>query len=243
MPNWCSTSYVFESTNRDVLKRFYDFVIKYTSDEYAIVKSGTPFTLGNMWLGNLLHGCKVEFGATDKDTEDIPCRGIITYLFTNEENEGYIFERDCQKYDDIYYLEIETDTAWKTMFEIWNFVLKYFPDIVYYYEATEPGSRIYETNDINHRYFIDDYHVFIEIDIKQHPELNSFINAFREYNCDGIIDESFPSERLQFLLEEALNIKDVTYSIDTLINKTMALFENKEDCYFDINEYTESECY
>ena len=29
MPNWCSTSYIFESTNRDVLKRFYDFVIKY----------------------------------------------------------------------------------------------------------------------------------------------------------------------------------------------------------------------
>lgn len=246
MPNWCSTSYIFESTNRDVLKRFYDFVIKYTSDGYAIVMNGdSPFTLGNMWLGNLLHGCKVEFGATDKDIENIPCRGGITYLFTNKDNEGYIFERDCFVDDNVYYLKLDTDTAWCIMNEIWDFILEYFPDINYYYQATEYGCGIYETNDIEHEYFEEDYHVYITIDIQKYPELKSFTDAFKDYYYDDeIIEGSFSTKDLFSLLEQALKLDETEYNdIDDLISITFALFEDKDSCRFNIDMYTESEEY
>lgn len=238
MPNWCATSYVFESKDKYVLERFYNFVIKYTSNKYALIKyEDSPFSLGNMWLGNLLNGCKVEFGATNEEIKTIYCRGTITYLFTNEEKDGYLFERDCHINDDVYILELETETAWTPMLNVWNFILKYFPDITYYYKATEPGCGIYATNDVDHVYFDNDYHVLIEVN--DCPALSSFLDAFYEYNHDGLVDESFPSEVLQFLLRKALNIQNETYDIDKLISMALTLFEGKEGCYFDIDKYTE----
>lgn len=128
MPNWCNTSYRFEG-NKEEIADLYKKLQSLDESPEPLVENG----FGKLWLG-----CVVTlFGG---DWNKIECRGEI---------------------DDVIELDSETNlcftttTAWVDKPEVWDFVLKNYPSITYYYLVEEPGCCYYITNDIDGKYFPD----------------------------------------------------------------------------------------
>lgn len=86
---------------------------------------------GNTWLGNLVDA----FG---EDWQKIPCRG--TWDVCEDETE---------------YLRFYTESAWAPTTELFKMIERHLPDLKIYYSAEEPGCCIYETNDVEGKYFPD----------------------------------------------------------------------------------------
>lgn len=127
MPNWCFTSYIFEGKKEEI------------ADLYKKLQSLTelPKPLVENDFGKLWLGCVVTlFGG---DWNVINCRGDIDNLDEPEETT----------------LRLSTSTAWGDMPEVWDFVLKQYPSIKYYFCAEESGNCYYATNDKEGIYFTD----------------------------------------------------------------------------------------
>lgn len=127
MPNWCFTSYVFEGKKEEIAD-LYGKLHSLKELQKPLVEND----FGKLWLG-----CVVTlFGG---NWNVINCRGEIDNL--EEPNETT--------------LELSTRTAWGDMPEVWDFVLKQYPSIKYYFCAEESGNCYYATNDKEGKYFTD----------------------------------------------------------------------------------------
>lgn len=127
MPNWCNTSYVFEGKKEEI------------ADLHKKLQSlrGLPKPLVENDFGKLWLGCVVTlFGG---DWNEINCRGDIDNLDEPEDTT----------------LSLTTSTAWGDMPEVWDFVLKQYPSIRYYFCAEESGNCYYSTNDKEGKFFSD----------------------------------------------------------------------------------------
>ena len=141
MPNWSNTQYIFEGDKKEITSLHKKLQLL-DSMEKSLVDNG----FGNMWLGNLV----TLLGGKWKS---ILCRGTIDYY-------NLIDERT---------LELTTQSAWCSASEVWNFVLKQYTSLEYYFFAEEPGNIIYETNDSTGRYFPERYIVGqVDIDTEYH---------------------------------------------------------------------------
>lgn len=127
MPNWCTTSYVFEGKEEEI------------ADLHKKLRSlqELPAPLVENDFGELWLGCVVTLFGGDWNTID--CRGDIEDL---EEPNGTT-------------LSLITSTAWGDMPEVWDFVLRQYPSIKYYFCAEESGNCYYATNDKEGKYFPD----------------------------------------------------------------------------------------
>jgi hypothetical protein len=127
MPNWCFSSYVFEGKKEEIA----DLHKKLQS----LTELPTPLVendFGKLWLG-----CVVTlFGG---DWNVINCHGNIDSL--NEPKETI--------------LSLTTSTAWSDIPEVWDFVLKQYPSVKYYFCAEESGNCYYSTNDKEGKFFSD----------------------------------------------------------------------------------------
>lgn len=128
MPNWCSTAYAIEGDAQEV-KALYELMKELEEKEKPTIENG----FGTAWLG-----CLVD--ALGKDWHDVQCRGHWEEL---EFNEGV--------------LTFWTTTAWAPCNEVFDLVREKYPSLFYYYRAEEPGMAIYDTNDIEGRYFPERY--------------------------------------------------------------------------------------
>lgn len=127
MPNWCFTSYVFEGKKEEIAD-LYGKLHSLRELQKPLVEND----FGKLWLG-----CVVTlFGG---DWNEINCRGDIDNLDEPEETT----------------LRFSTSTAWGDMPEVWDFVLKQYPSVKYYYCAEESGCCYYATNDKEGKYFAD----------------------------------------------------------------------------------------
>lgn len=127
MPNWCFTSYIFEGKKEEIA----DLHKKLQS----LGELPTPLVengFGKLWLG-----CVVML--LGGDWNGVNCRGEICNLEEPEETT----------------LSLSTSTAWDDMSEVWDFVLKQYPSIKYYFCAEESGNCYYVTNDKEGKFFSD----------------------------------------------------------------------------------------
>lgn len=131
MPNWCNTSYTFEGT-KDEIAELYQKLQSLDEMTNPLVEN----EFGKFWLG-----CVVTlFGG---DWKEIYCRGNIDYLEKTTDTT----------------INLSTTTAWGDMPEVWNFVLKQYPSIKFYYSAEESGMCYYATNDVEGKFFPNRFQV------------------------------------------------------------------------------------
>ena len=142
MPNWCLTNIVINANEND-LKVFNKLLDQWTSRNY--MKNG----FGHEWLGNIVLGSGIGTVDTNPET-DIRCRGVITQK---------------QLCDDM--LDIQTETAWVPMLDMWvKLVEKFIPEADITYTAEEGGCGIFCTNDpdLVDKYVVDSWTGSIESD-------------------------------------------------------------------------------
>ena len=126
MPNWCYTSYVIEGQRKEV-QSLYSQMNRLEKRKKSLVENG----FGKAWLGNLV----TALGA---DWNQIRCRGSWFNLDYDQTNK---------------ILRFDTETAWTPMFETFALVEEKYPSLKIFWQATEEGMEIYETNDIEGKYF------------------------------------------------------------------------------------------
>ncbi len=127
MPNWCNTSYVFEG-NKEEIADLYQKLQSLDQRQTPLVENG----FGKLWLG-----CVVTLWGGD--WEKFYCRGEIDFLELTTETT----------------ISLATMTAWGDMPEVWDFVLKKYPSVIYYFTTDEPGMCYYATNDKEGKYYPD----------------------------------------------------------------------------------------
>ncbi len=144
------------------LRPLYEKLKSWTSKNYE--ENG----FGKNWLGNIVGFA--GFTRADLDKENgYPCRGEIIepfYLKELDNTDGVIF--------------FQSLTAWIPLPAMWYAIVdKYAPHCRYYYYSEEPGCNIYESNDVYHKFFADEYTLdFCAYDEEKIPE------KYKEYFFD-----------------------------------------------------------
>lgn len=135
------------------------------------------------WLSDLV----IAYGGNPKEIE---CRGSIMDVSLYNDNTLHIY----------------TETAWTDTPEVWELVMKKHKSLSCYYYTEEIGCGIYETNDVEGKYFPDRFIVYtgeaIMLETEQdvfacvgkivEKEINNWDEAFAaidEWNFDRIDDE------------------------------------------------------
>lgn len=125
MPNWCYTTYVMVG-DKDEVDDLYGKLNSLIERDKPLLESD----FGNEWLGNVVH----LFGG---DWNEIYCRGRLVNIDRSSEA----------------MLCFGTETAWNDLPGVWDFVLRQYPSLSYYYMAEECGMNYYATNDAEGLYF------------------------------------------------------------------------------------------
>ncbi len=128
MPNWCSSSYVIEGNAKEV-KELFGIMSSLEGRETPSVENG----FGTSWLG-----CLVD--ALGADWNKVYCRGDWN---------------DLEMVQDT--LKFSTETAWGPCNEVFELVCQKFPSLNYYYMSEETGMGVFQTNDVDGKYFTDKY--------------------------------------------------------------------------------------
>ena len=142
MPNWCCNCEIIAGPKEEV-KKLRDLIEEWTSKNY--VENG----FGLEWLGNIVIGA----GFTIYDDDPVNgfyCRGNLSDALEIEEG------KDGEDWE----LHFQSLTAGGPMPQMWYaIVAKYAPHCKYYYYSEEHGNQFYESNDIEHRFFPEEYFV------------------------------------------------------------------------------------
>lgn len=146
MPNWCNTAYAIEGDAQEV-KALYELMKGLEEQEKPTVENG----FGTAWLGCLVN-------ALGEDWHETSCRGCWGCL---ELDNGV--------------LTFRTETAWAPCNEVFDLAREKYPSLRYYYQAEEPGTGCYCTNDSEGVYFPERYLVELLTD-KDDWETEYFTN-------------------------------------------------------------------
>lgn len=135
MPNWAYTNYVLEGDLKEVES------LKSKLDELkAMQEPLVPNGFGNLWLG-----CIVT--VLGGDWNKVYCRGSIY---------DYYIEDGA--------LRLNVESAWNECTETRLLFQQRYPNLRIYYSTEEPGMEIYQTNDLDGKYFPDRYIIDTESD-------------------------------------------------------------------------------
>lgn len=124
MPNWCETNYTLTG-ERKALESVYELMRNLEDREKPEIEND----FGATWLGCLVH-------ALGHDWQNISCRGSWTNLSLKGDT-----------------LTFTTWSAWTPPTDVVDLIQQKFPEIDYFYYAEEPGNCLYETNDIEGKYY------------------------------------------------------------------------------------------
>lgn len=191
MANWCMTHMIVAGEESEI-KKLRAFILKWTSKEYV----KTAF--GEQWLGNIVYGAGFSI-------DDFECRGDVLSV-------GDIYLLD----DDLPYFDIEYESAWIPMPEMWYAVIgKYAPNCKAYWYAEEPGFELYQSNDIHHIFFSDTYAVDCYITDTENKFLKAGfengITTYEEEDIEKILQKIYPKK---FLYEMILLVQKEMESLE-----------------------------
>lgn len=134
MPNWCYTNYIAEGP-KDQLMRLHDTMKRL---ENMPCPGLIENDFGASWLGNLV--ADINDGVIP---QNFRCRGSWNSLEYDDE-------------DNV--LRFDTETAWAEADDTRHMIEQKFPGVKLYYESEEFGNGIWESNDVNHVYFREEYY-------------------------------------------------------------------------------------
>lgn len=217
MPNWCYND-CFISGPKNEVKPLYEKLNSWVS------KNIKPNGFGLNWLGNIVLNAGFSVDEQEKGKDEVlRARGSIIndFEYHDDDEEPNIW--------------FTYESAWAPFPDTWKKILrKHAPHCKFYYFAEEPGMGIYETNDINGRFFANDYYVETNITIDERSLPDNL----------GLLNEIYYTIKdLKPILQQILGSK--TDKIETLVydfNNKYA-FEDwgtKEGYYFNIHKI---ECY
>lgn len=127
MPNWCYTNYVVEGDRKDIADLHAKMVALQNMQEPYV-----PNGFGPTWLGCLIN----KLGG---DWNKIYCRGSWSELEIYPDGT----------------LRFNTETAWYRMDEVEAFLKSKYKSLRIYFYTEEEGMEIFETNDVEGKYFSD----------------------------------------------------------------------------------------
>ena len=173
MPNWCCNCEIIAGPKEEV-KKLRDLIEEWTSKNY--VENG----FGLEWLGNIVIGA----GFTIYDDDPVNgfyCRGNLSDALEIEEG------KDGEDWE----LHFQSLTACGPMPQMWYaIVAKYAPHCKYYYYSEEHGNQLYESNDVEHRFFPEEYFVdvmYYEDDKAPEKIKKYFPESSYEYSTEQIV--------------------------------------------------------
>lgn len=124
MPNWCSTTIAFYSTEEQKLLKFFDEI-----NRIFHLESSLEDDFENGCLGKFVNEFLPDIGVYG----EVRCRGYICEVGT-----------EIKVFNGQYYFTIITETAWVSMIEMWVKILeRHFPDINIAFIGEEFGNCYY----------------------------------------------------------------------------------------------------
>ena len=150
------------------------------------------------------------------------------------------YVKDYDEIENIYILSFSSDSAWNSMYETWDEILKEkFPDCKYAFLSIEPGCEVFEVRDPYDRFGISDYYVNIDINIcgeEANKELPKVIRDLVEKYKDDMIYDSWNEDEVRSFIKNLCNIeKDI--STEGLLELLEEWNNSNEYVYVSIHPY------
>lgn len=220
MPNWCSSSITFYSTNEKQLRQLHK--------DFRAIHDGEPTQqngFGHGWMGDYANHYYKEIGA-----EKINCRGSV-----DEIEDVTQMKKDGGTY---HYFQMLTTTAWSSKVELWAHIIKdNYEDVDMAFIAEECGNELYEKFDPNNFFYSSDQYVVNT----SYPQKDS--NGEIHYEWDAIYAESindihdfFHEANLPFLYQEFDTIEKMREYLNA---RFKSYSESGDEGYISIYTYYE----
>ncbi len=198
MPNWCSSSITFYSTNEKQLRQLHK--------DFRAIRDGKPTQengFGHGWMGDYANHYYKEIGA-----EKINCRGAV-----NEIEDVLQMKKNSKVY---HYFHMTTTTAWSSKVELWAHIIKdNYEDVDIAFVAEEGGNELYEKFDPNDFFYSseqyimnasypqkdEDGEIHFEWDSLYAKDINDIHNFFHEASLPFLYQEFDTIKKIKQYLE------------------------------------------
>ena len=175
MANWASTSYRIEGSESD-LKKVYDVIDNFVSGKSKPVLEDAS----KEWEGNIVKA----LGASDEQLKESYLRGFI---------EEYELDGDV--------IRINAEEAWGAT-DFRHILGKLMPELIIYYIVEEAGCDVFATNDIDGKYFPEQYLVDAYVKDADYYEYFETKGQMKDFVSSLIGKEDFTDEDIEAWNEE-----------------------------------------
>ena len=175
MANWASTSYRIEGSESD-LKKVYDVIDNFVSGKSKPVLEDAS----TEWEGNIVKA----LGASDEQLKECYLRGFI---------EEYELDGDV--------IRINAEEAWGAT-DFRHILGKLMPELIIYYIVEEAGCDVFATNDIDGKYFPEQYLVDAYVKDADYYEYFETKGQMKDFVSSLIGKEDFTDEDIEAWNEE-----------------------------------------
>lgn len=220
MPNWCSSSITFYSTNKKQLKQLHK--------DFKDIYDGEPTQengFGHGWMGDYANHYYKEIGAAK-----INCRGSVAEIedVTQMKKDGTTY----------HYFQMSTSTAWSSKVELWAHIIKdNYEDVDMAFVAEECGNEVYEKYDPDNFFYYSEQYVVNTSYPKKDKDGEIYFEweSFYAENLNDIHD-FFHEASLPFLYQEFDTIEKMKQYLEARF-KTYT--DDKDEGYVSIYSYYE----
>lgn len=175
MANWASTSYLIEGSERD-LKKVYDVIDNFVTGKSKPVLEDAS----KEWEGNIVKA----LGASDEQLKESYLRGFI---------EEYELDGDV--------IRINAEEAWGAT-DFRHILGNLMPELTIYYIVEEAGCDLFATNDIDGKYFPEQYLVDAYVKDADYYEYFETKGQMKDFVSSLIGKEDFTDEDIEAWNEE-----------------------------------------
>jgi hypothetical protein len=175
MANWASTSYRIEGSESD-LKKVYDVIDNFVTGKSKPVLEDAS----KEWEGNIVKA----LGASDEQLKESYLRGFI---------EEYELDGDV--------IRINAEEAWGAT-DFRHILGNLMPELTIYYIVEEAGCDVFATNDIDGKYFPEQYLVDAYVKDADYYEYFETKGQMKDFVSSLIGKEDFTDEDIEAWNEE-----------------------------------------
>ena len=175
MANWASTSYRIEGSESD-LKKVYDVIDNFVTGKSKPVLEDAS----KEWEGNIVKA----LGASDEQLKESYLRGYI---------EEYELDGDV--------IRINAEEAWGAT-DFRHILGNLIPELTIYYIVEEAGCDVFATNDIDGKYFPEQYLVDAYVKDADYYEYFETKGQMKDFVSSLIGKEDFTDEDIEAWNEE-----------------------------------------
>lgn len=158
---------------------------------------------------------------------------------------GEIISIDCDTWKNNSHIIISTETAWIPMIQMWRDIVdRYTKDCEVLFCAEEDGNEIYETNDVDYKFFTADYKVRINITNSKYQFKSKELRDFNDYGECSFSTEEFleyfkeefnnPNADEKWIINKIKELDDIL-SEDDIDDQYIYVYEYAREAFLDID--------